>query len=283
MDALADILDGQRNSQPLLKPLIKQTLEALQEKRKAARTAGRPYQTTYGPHAYASDALKCSRQVALKSLFAGDLLPVIDGRVIEPKEEMGLQGLIATYLGTEFHELIQNAMLASGRYEGLAVEVYWSLGFLSGYADGFYIDPSGRRTILEIKTQSRWRFQKADTAGEPFDDDVMQAMLSAYALNAEQIHLVYIAKEGSGRNGPLREFFVDYDYEKIKPEIDRLSSLVYNAKHGKLPDRYLPEERRVVADPEDEYWPCAFCPVMDICKVLGSGEVEISLVEAETK
>jgi len=110
--------------------------------------------------------------------------------------------LIAFRIGDAMHALLQEAMHAMWPDFESEVKVDCRpLGFdLSGHADGVWM-LGDDKVVDEYKTQSSFAFGLAKKSNAPKIKHVQQAAMYALGLGADQIRLVYLAKEGSYRDG----------------------------------------------------------------------------------
>lgn len=192
--------------------------------------------------------------------------------------------LIAFRLGHSMHELIQDAMHAF--WPGFAAEVQVDcrpLGFdLSGHADGVY-ELGDDKVVLEIKSTNSFAFKLAKKADAPKVEHVTQAAMYAIGLGADQIHMVYVAKEGSYRDGVkpgqllewryrLDDLFDGETVEQIgTAELWRLQRVWERVKAGEVPERDVPGHGPVWDPPsyqgKGDPWNCRYCRYRDVCSV----------------
>lgn len=211
------------------------------------------------PHAFASESLGCARKISLR----------VAGFVVGKDSDPGtLAGGIAKSIGNHLHGVLQD-MLAE-QYPDFDPEVKWDMGTVTGRADGRYTR-DGKLTILEIKTVSEWQFRRSFGDDAPEPAHLMQALMSAKAMGAEQVHLVYIRKTGRANEQQLLEW--TYDYAALRPGVEaefaRLSTLVTDATNGRIADtEYL--GRNIT--PDVSKWPCSYCPASRLCRAMGPGQ-----------
>lgn len=211
------------------------------------------------PHAYASEALGCERKIALRSLGFKGTQPI------------SLMSRITLTIGSHIHDVVQGAM--ARKYPDFEREVEWSLDQVTGRADGVYTARNGRKTVLEIKTVSDWKFRTAVSRDEPAEENVLQAMISAFALGIDQVHLLYIQKNGAGNAEATKEWMIDLDGPRVTREIRRLTGIIERARDGVVADRvYLGR----VHEPDRAKWPCSYCPVYAECVRVGPGEKPVT-------
>lgn len=215
------------------------------------------------PHAYASEALKCSRQVAFRVLG-----PAVDVEA----EPFPFNALIAFRIGEDLHDLVQCAFEAE--YPNFRREVEWSQGEVTGRADGLYGDED-LQIVVEIKSVNRDGFMRAKRRDQPHIEHEMQANISAYALQAALLHIVYVNKGAKPGEPVMLEWLIPATPDAAELELDRLRSIVTGlTSTGTLPDRFMDGD--VIDDPAKKKWPCAYCDYRPTCIALGPGRVALS-------
>lgn len=218
------------------------------------------------PHVNASEAGKCLRKTAYR----------IYGLAMWPAE-VNFPSQVALEIGIHLHKVFQRAM--AEQHPDFVAEIYVKSGdgdYLSGYADGLYT-VFGKRTVFELKTVKPWMFGTAVRQGGPiYDNGLLQAMVYARMLNAEQVHIVYVNKmPQKGNEDTVAEWFIPVDRELVDAEMARMKETVELVKQGKLPARY--HDRRLIEDPDKERWPCSWCPAKLYCVTQPTGETDMPL------
>lgn len=215
------------------------------------------------PHAYASEALKCSRMVALR-LLTGDA----------GHEAVRLNSLLAFSLGDHIHERIQAAF--AELYPDFQAEVRWERKDwnMTGRADGMYTDDDGVRIIVEIKSMTPAMFAKAVKRDAPHYEHALQAQISAVAKDAAAVHMVYVNKAPRQAEEAMAEWYAEVDMPATLAEIERLCAIVDNANAGVIPERFYDGD--IIDNPERKKWPCDYCAVREWCLKLGPGEKRLT-------
>ncbi|MDE2105288.1 MAG: hypothetical protein KGL39_49135 [Patescibacteria group bacterium] len=197
------------------------------------------------PHASASMALSCARQIGYKVAK------------VPTENALTLKSHLAFFIGKRIHLKLQAAF--AKRYGDFEPETYWDRGAVIGYADGLYTSEEGIKTVLEAKTMSTKGYEWAADHG-PKDEHVMQATLSALALGATEIHMVYIAK--ADLDAPLKEWVLFADLASATREEQRMQHIVSRVVAGQpLPRR----ANGTALDPKTTKWPCAWCDYRQRC------------------
>lgn len=212
------------------------------------------------PHIYASEAFSCRRQVfyRLRDTYRHK---EYTGERIYP-----LTQLIALEIGRTFHSIIQE--IFSTLYPGFQAEKPWSLGFVSGRADGLY-EHNGVAHVLEIKTLSNFSYGRALAANSPAPEHILQAALGAYALKAQYSTLVYLAKTPVPNSTPLLVWSFPLSKESVEAELRELKKVLRAFETSELPDREYQGD--IIDRPEKKKFPCGFCQYRERCLV---GEVD---------
>lgn len=215
------------------------------------------------PHAYASEALGCDRKIGLRLLDVPKSNPV-DG-----------SSKVTFWMGDTIHDLVQQAILK--RYPEAKAEVSWSLGKVTGRADMTYQSlRDGKLVICEIKSVAPYSFDLATgkKKGEegPRSEHVMQANLSALALGAHFLHIVYVNKSASGKQNPVAEWRRNADPDAASVELKRLERLVDLAERKEIPARMWGGS--LIDDPTTIAFPCSYCEWQDACAGIPNPEPE---------
>jgi len=122
-------------------------------------------------------------------------------------EALPYETLIAFHLGRAMHERVQSGLHSLWpEFESEVVCDLRPLGYdLSGHADGLMIE-GDKRVVVEIKTMTAYPFKLAMKGGKteapgPKIEHLLQSGIYAYGLHADGVHLVYISKDASYRDG----------------------------------------------------------------------------------
>lgn len=226
---------------------------------RAALTRDKDHKTRNNlPHAYASQAGGCSRQISFKLAFT-------DG---EP-EEFSIQTLLAFRIGNDVHAIVQDALQKS--QPDCEVEVPWMFKAVSGRADGLYVMEDGTRVVVEIKTLSPWSFDKASNRDKPHAEHVMQAQLSALALDAQFVRIIYVNKASRMDKTAHKDWLIPFDPGLAEIEFDRLNHSAHLVRQGLLGPRFYDGD--IIDDPAKTKFPCGWCAFKSACIELGPGIV----------
>lgn len=212
------------------------------------------------PHAYASEAQKCSRQIAFRLL------------AMPGTSELTTTSLLAFDLGNRLHDHVQRAF-AKLYPDSFTPETPWAFppdNLVTGRADGIYTNEDGERVVIEIKSMNPLTFSKCDRRGIPNYEHALQAHISAFVLGASLIHIVYVNKAGKQEDEPIIEWLAEADHAMAEIEIERLRSIVLQTNQGILPDTFYDGD--TIDDPSRKKWPCAYCNWRDLCIQTGAGE-----------
>lgn len=212
-----------------------------------------------------SDAAGCARKLA----FAALDLP--------PSDPMDLTGVWNTSLGTEIHELWQSAVAELWPDAELEPKVTTIDGQGAGHIDAV-VTVDGRRVAIELKTIGGFGFKNAVGAARkgtpaegPKHEHVVQAALNGLAVDADEVVVVYLAKEclsvtAADRFGVdelgrfLAEWSIDRDtYEPIaQAEVTRVQGILGLLDDGTLPARKIPSPEvpsgAEIVDPSTGRW-----------------------------
>lgn len=190
------------------------------------------------PHATASMALTCARQMGYK--IAG----------VPEEEKPSLQKSLAFAIGTFIHEHLQAAMKAL--HPDYRAEVRFDRGAVTGRADGLF-QGDGGLTVHEIKTMSAKAYAWAQGHG-PKPEHAMQSSIAALAFEAPLVQITYLAKEGS--DSPLLEWTMPADLDGAAKEESRMQRIVANVVAG----RPIPRQANgLLYNPATTNYPCTWC------------------------
>ncbi len=215
------------------------------------------------PHAYASEAGSCRRRVAFR--VAG----------FDRTEPMDIHGKVATRMGTDLHDVVQRAL-----GDIVETEVPWELPewSVTGRADII-----GKKVVGEIKSMHSYPFEMAvhgKRGGEPEGpkmEHLLQAAMSAEALNKDQVRLIYVNKAKTAKTSTFAQWTVPYDdelREATHKELLALRRAVNFVVDGEmLTERSYNDED--IENPSGTRWPCGYCGWKSICSILPTEAVDI--------
>jgi hypothetical protein len=250
-----------------------------------------------------SDAGKCARAISYKA--AG----------IPRSNPMDLSGTWNVNLGRILHAAWQKALTAV--YPDAEVEVRVGLDGLdaSGYGDAI-VRTEDRVIALELKSIGGYGFKDAigkarrgQVPTGPKFEHVVQASLLGKAKNADEVVIVYLAKECLSANvaSGMPEWarfcaewtFTRDEYEPIaEAEIERVTGILRLVEDGqlaarKVPDPELPKGAEIV-DPASSRWEirdadgdlvtmgalwngsyCSYCGWFGLCAKTKSGRISL--------
>jgi hypothetical protein len=198
------------------------------------------------PHATASMALKCARQIGYQ--VAG-----------EAQAPYRLATLLTFGIGDWIHDHVQGELARA--IPGFQSERSWSMGAVTGRCDGVYGDDQANRTVVEIKSMDKTGYLAALTGDGPRADHVMQADISAIALTAPRRHIVYVCKDNNAKVA-VREWKSPVDVKKAEAEVARLTRIVKEVVDGRPLPRLI---NGMKLNPNVSAPPCMFCNYRDLC------------------
>ena len=244
---------------------LEQTISDAIEAEREAR--GHTSRVDY-PHAYASEAHKCSRQIALRVAE------------VDRSNEIDTKGRFAAWQGTAIHRLIQGAM--EFKYDNLEFEKPFELPKhpVTGYADIV-----GTNVVGDIKTMHGYAFDLAvhGKRGRPAEgpkmEHVIQAAIGAEALGRASIRIIYWNKAAQSNSDLSAQWTVPYDMglrQEVSNELTRMGRIVEGVESKQLPARVYNGE--VITDPGGTKWPCTYCGWQDICIKLPDEQVDLGEV-----
>ena len=229
-----------------------------------------------GLHANASSAGGCARAIGFKVLS------------IPASNPMTGDSLFNFHVGNAIHDIIQKAVITahpdaeaevSGVYEDFitvradlkypAEDGMIVVGEIKSISDfGFE-----KATGLSLKSNGRWKKKEIEPEG-PKPEHLLQTLISAKALQAAYVAIIYIRKTAAKDEPVAYEWrFVASAFEdRLYAEIERLRSIVDLAKQGRLADREYNGE--ILQNPDKVRFPCGYCSYLNICLGLGSGVVD---------
>jgi hypothetical protein len=253
-----------------------------------------------------SNAAKCSRALSFQ----------LAGFVAEPIDAAGLHVMSE---GQLLHEQVQQALVDAYR-DNCEVEVVCFIpeADSAGHIDAvIWTSPptcqcpdmcecTPHKVALELKTVGGFAFKSAigerGPAEGPRHAAVVQGALNAYACNADELVIAYLATEAISKQaasrkgfGELARFMAEwkYDPEEFVPlaeeEIDRFDLALEMVDNGRLMDTYIPDpnipDEALIVDPSagrwevrtDEgvqdagtTWHCIYCPYQRACKAVNN-------------
>ncbi len=230
-----------------------------------------------GLHANASSAGACARAIGFR--VAG--LPA--------SNPLTGDALFNFSVGDAIHEIIQRAMLA--KIPSATAEIKGVVGgIITCRADLKYVAEDGKYVCCEIKSvsdfayklatgaklKSNGQWNKKDQVAEgPKREALLQASLSAKALGADYVAIIYARKTASKDDPIIAEwrYKIEDLEDEIQTEFERLKSIVEMVKSNVIPDREYNGE--VITNPAKARWPCGYCGHKNSCIQLGEGEVQI--------
>ncbi len=151
-----------------------------------------PKPTALGTKMRVSDAGSCERQRWYK------------GMGFDESETPDMQTLLAFHVGNSIHDFVQEAFERQAVMGGVSVDCEVPVDCrplgadLSGSADLVVTYSDGHKVVLEFKSASAYGSKLAKEA--PKREHVAQAGLYARGLGADEIMIVYVAKETSFRD-----------------------------------------------------------------------------------
>lgn len=245
-----------------------------------------------------SDAGKCARAIA----FAALNLP--------PSDPMDLPGVWNTHLGTLIHEEWQAALEKA--FPGCGIEITGVTidGEGACHIDAVVTYPDGKVVAIELKTAGGYAFKaatgtarKGTPAEGPKHEHRTQGALNGLAVDADEVVIVYLAKECLSVNvadrfgvSELGRFAAEWtltreEYEPIAhAEVARVRGILDLLDDGTLPARKIPApdvpKGAEIVDPatgrwevrkDDQlldtgsYWGCDYCSHQTRCVSTPSG------------
>jgi len=233
-------------------------------------------------HANASSAGACARQIAFRVMG------------VEASNPITGDALFNFSLGDHVHDIIQATMLAATHGEKEISGAYED--FITVRADLLYHAEDGELVCGEIKSVSDFAFKlitgkklksngqwnKKDMVAEGAKpENILQVGISAKALGATYLHIIYARKTAAKDEPIFAEFrfkIKDLD-DKIQAEIERLRWIVRSVENDQLPAREF--EGEVILDPKSKKWPCLYCGFLDKCQKLPAQTIPFN--PSETK
>lgn len=218
----------------------------------------------------------------LRASWAGGCSRELGYRIAgtEQSNPTGLSGFWVMGLGTMIHTNLQ-AVLATA-FPGAEIEKQVDWQPTIGLPGASHIDayvpadkhPDGKSTVIEIKSIGGFAYKLMVGARGPAQGPKMghllQAGLSARALGADQVTMLYLAREAMSKReadkihtDDVGRFLAEWTFpmgaldEMVDREIARLSRILELVDEGKLPPRFMPAEMPSTArvtDPESGAW-----------------------------
>ena len=215
------------------------------------------------PKVGASSAGACSRQIA----YATVSKYYTDAGIAKETHSVG--SMFNFGVGTWYHEQLEEALAADENFKDFQWEIEWETEYLRSRADGLYTDNNGEKVLCEFKSAGAKSFYFVQRSGVPRRSTILQAQISAHALKAQWILIVYLRKESAGRDDVVRAFLLPYNEDDAEAEIQRLSSIV----KGVVDARRIPApeyEGDILDKPRSRKFPCAWCAYLDQCDEAGT-------------
>jgi hypothetical protein len=260
-------------SLPRVENLVFKHLEALRAAEERA-----PSLLANKLHANASSAGACARQIGYR--VAGT----------EASNPITGDALFNFSLGDHVHDQIQTAMVDA--IPNCQIEVSGVIdNFITVRADLLYPAEDGKLVCGEIKSVSDFGFKlatgaklksngqwnkKDQVAAGPKRENILQGGISAKALGAEYLHVIYARKTAAKDEPIVHEWrFKINDLDgKIRAEIERLRWIVDSVERGFLPGREF--EGQIIENPAKVKWPCLYCSFVDLCSKLPSEAIPLN-------
>jgi len=252
-----------------------------------------------------SNAGKCARMLGY--VAAG----------IPKSDPMDLSGVMNVSVGTMLHDAWQAALLE--RYPDAEIEpkVATVGADGSGHIDAVVRD-GGHVVAIELKTIGGFGFKnaigrarKGQQAEGPRTDHILQAALNGLAVDADEVVVVYLAKEALSKNMRVDDerdrFLAEWTFsrEQYEPlavaEADRVARILAIVDGGELPKRVLPHDMppgaEIVAPSSGRWevhsadgevtdtgsvWLCNYCSHQTLCAQTEPGRIPISEVPVWT-
>jgi len=232
-------------------------IEALGSSRQRVRTGAE------GPHAYASEAGACVRQVALSILTD------------RAEGDPDLRSEVTFRIGRDLEAAVLRAIEL--QVPAVQFQVPWIDGLVAGIADALYTE-EGLRWVVEVKTCSFNSYQSVIRNG-PRREHTLQAALSARALGGHMLHIIYVCKNAPAEVAPVMEFHLEVPWAEAAVAHEGLSFAVRQAQAHVIPAPMW--NGRVIQSPDlPDSWPCRYCPFADVCRALGPGDVPVTGIQA---
>jgi len=227
------------------------------------------------PHAFASDALDCSRKIGFRIAE------------IPASNPIDTTGEFAMAIGRYIHDMAQGALIMRDR-RWKAEQEWGLLDRVSGRGDVYH---TGSNIVGEIKSMAPYAYDLAVTGvrkGLPEGvkaEHRIQALINAIGLDSEEmpvdtIEVRYVNKaatQGKTVFATHTEPFNIGNRAEADVEMKRLRSIVETVEEGTLPKRNF--QGKDVTNPLDMKnwkWPCGYCRYQTLCGKLPTGRVEVS-------
>jgi len=193
---------------------------------------------------YISDAGRCPRSIFFKFKKA-------------PREDIEARVLRMFDHGDSIHQLIMKPLFATRGIHVVASEVNISpQEIISGRADAIISDGKDLY-VVDIKSINSMIFRGLE---EPKEEHIDQLQLYLHFFKQKKGILLYVNKD----NQELKEFFVNYDQNRVQPILKDLSNLKTQIDSNVVPQRILGWPKN---------WQCQYCQFKEICSMTGAGEI----------
>ena len=209
---------------------------------------------------YASDALKCERQIAYR-MYGADGLP------------FDISSALAMFDGRVMEDCVVAALdlLYKGRSQ---VRFDVEDGLVRGRMDYLYEMPRGT-VVAEIKRTAAWPLKAAMKSG-PKPEHWLQAALAAYSLSptADFVHIIYVLRGSSQAGVPdVQEWLspLSVHTDALNAELHRMRGVSAQVRAGDLPGTDWMGKR--IEDVAAMRWPCSYCQFKPQCLSLESAPV----------
>ena len=254
--------------------------------------------TALGTRLRVSDAGSCERQRWYK------------GMGFDESEVPDMQTLLAFHVGNAIHDFVQEAFQRQAVMGGVSVDVEVPvdcrpLGVdMSGSADLVVTYSDGHKVVVEFKSASAYGSKLAKV--EPKREHVAQAGLYARGLGADEILIVYVAKETSFRdkvragdvyqhrfklNDPVFEGRLETVFDITEFELMRYKRVEKDMDDGVLSYPFVFDDAdgqkdlsrlKTVEVPgpfgmasKKSHWECRYCLFNSLCLGVGPDKVNV--------
>lgn len=262
-----------KGTPPLEQPIAGLAIEARLREEEARRSAEHAANRHATPaRLRASDAYKCARQIAYRSLG------------VPPDVTYDAQQLMTFRAGDFYHSVVQAAVAETLKAR---IEVDFDLRpewDLYGKCD-YVFEHDGDVVAGEIKSQAGYGFDLATGAKKSSDgpgpklDHLLQVGMAATSpqIDAAYVHVVYISKD----RGVVAEWMLGLDEELrhledrtlrdlVEEELQRTVLVLASLDAGVIPARDVPGHGLVVGEPpaaytRDDPWTCRYCSWQPSC------------------
>lgn len=249
-----------------------------------------------------SDSGKCARLIAYKA--AG----------IASSDPMDLSGINNVSIGTMLHDAWQAALTSEhGPHAEVEVKVESLDGDGAGHIDAV-IEADGKKVAYELKTIGGFGYKaaigkasKGRPAEGPKSDHLLQGAVNAYACDADELVIGYLAKEALSVNmakglPELLRFACEWTFTRdqftprAEDELKRVAGILALLDGGELAARKIPDlpKSAEIVDPETgrweqrgsdgalvdtgSWWACGYCSHRTLCAQTQAGRIPVESV-----